>query len=451
MFKEKKFPTILGLLLLFGGVVAGVFLTNQRTGFVSKANSSCQPKNPQITNTTNNSASISFVTESSCFSSLLINNQTIENKAAVSVDQKSKIHYFDVNNLTPAANYIFSFIIDGKKYEEPSYEFKTADNPSGSIPSSNLAWGRVFTPEPELKAAHKVIVFLTIPGSTPLSALVTSSGNWNISLANSFNESKTGRFTATKNISEEIIVIDQNNQATQITGNTSNNNPVPDIILGQNQFSAAAIIYDTETDTGSLSSVTPALESKELDILNPKENEAISTQKPDFFGTSPGNSIIKIEIHSPTTYSGEVVSNSDGSWNWSPPSNLEPGEHTITATTIINGVEKIITRKFTVLATDSGLAYTASSSATTPTPTPTVTSIPTIAPTPTTMEISTPTATIIPTSTPDEIPTSSPTVMVSTPSTSSGIPKTGNLFSTILLLLVSSSFIAFSFFSFKKK
>jgi len=446
MFKEKKIPTILGLLFLFGGVIAGVFLTNQRTGFISKASSSCQPKNPQITNITNNSASISFVTESSCLSSLSINNQTIENGAIVSADQKSKIHYFDVGNLTAATNYIFSFIIDGKTYEEPSYEFDTASDPSGLIPSSNLAWGRVFTPE--LKAANKVIVFLNIPGSTPLSAIVTSSGNWNVSLANSFNESKTGRFTTTKNNTEEIIVIDQNSQATQITGNTSNNNPVPDIILGQNQFSAATVIYDTETDTGSLSSITPASVSKDLDILNPKESESIFTQKPDFFGTGPGKSTVKIEIHSSTAYTGEVVVNSDGSWNWSPPSDLEPGEHTITATTIINGVEKIVTRNFTVLATDSGLSYTASSSATisTPTSTPTIAvSTPTSTPT---IAVSAPTSTPTISST---LTISTPTITTSTPSTSSGIPKTGSLFPTIMLLLISSSFVAFSFFSFKKK
>jgi len=438
MFKEKRIPSILGLLLLLGGVVGGVFLTNQQTIFTSKASSSCQPKNPQITNITNNSASISFITESSCLSSLSINNQTIENEAVINTDKKSKIHYFNINNLSASNEYVFSFIVDGKTYGESSYKLETADNPNGSIPSSNLAWGRVFTPE--LKAANKVIVFLNIPGSYPLSALVTSSGNWNISLANSFNESKSGRFTSINNTAEEIIVTDQDNQATQITGNTSNNDPIPDIILGQNQFSSASIIYDTKTDTGSLSSVVPASDSKDLDILNPKNSESISTQKPDFFGTGPGNSTIKIEVHSSTVYSDEVTVNSDGSWNWSPPADLDPGEHTITATAIIDGVEQIITRNFTVLATDNGLTYTASSSAVTTTPTPT----------PTTSKITTTN-----TPTPTTINTPSPTIKVSTSSasssTSSGIPKTGSLLPTIVLILISTSFIFLSFISFKKK
>lgn len=436
MLKEKKIPTILGLVLLLGAVFVGVFLTNRQTGFVSKAGSSCQPKNPQITNLTNNSVSISFITESSCLSSLSLNDQIIENVAVVSVDQKSKIHYFDINNLTADTEYSFSLITDGKTYKESSYLFKTAVNPSGTVPSSNLAWGRVFTPE--LKAAQKIIVFVNIPNAFPLSALVTSSGNWSISLANSFNESKSSRFSPIANISEEIIVVDRNNQITQITGNTSNNDPTPDIILGKNQFSPVSIIYDTKTNTGSLSSITPVSDSKELDILNPKDNASLSTQKPDFFGTAPEKSTVKIEVHSDTVYSGEVNVNDDGSWNWSPPSNLEPGEHTITATTIVNGVEKIITRKFTVLAADNSLAYSASSSATTPTTTIT----------PTTIKV-TPTKTLTPTLIPTKIPTA--TVKINKPSTDSGVPTTGNLTPTILMLLISLSLIIFSFFSFKKK
>ncbi len=443
MLKEKKIPTILGLIILISGVFVGVFLTNQKTSFTSKASDNCKPKNFQITNITNSAASISFVTESMCLSSLSINNQIIENEATVNVGQKSKIHYFDINNLNAGSEYSFSLITNGTTYKESSYLFKTATNPSGQIPSSNLAWGRVFTPE--LKAAKKVIVFVNIPGASPLSALVTSLGNWNISLANSFNESKTGRFTPTKNISEEIIVIDQENQITQITGNTSNNDPTPDIILGQNQFSST-VTYDTKTDTGSLSSITPISDSKELDILNPKENESISTQKPDFFGTGPINSTIKIEIHSSTPYNGEVTVNNDGSWNWSPPSNLEPGEHTITATVIVNGVEKAITRNFTVLASDGNLAYSASPSASatnTQTPTTTPTTIPT--PTPTIKIIPTETITLSITSTPTS--TLSPTnIPITSVSTSSGIPKTGNTAPTILLLLIASSFIVFSFF-----
>ncbi|HPT65698.1 MAG TPA: Ig-like domain-containing protein [Candidatus Woesebacteria bacterium] len=433
MLKEKKIPTILGLLILTGAVFAGAVLTNKSTDFTSRASGDCKPINPQVTNITNNSASISFLTESSCLSSLSINNQTINNNAVLNSDQKSKIHYFDVANLDSSTKYEFSLINDGKTYKNSLYKFETALDPNGLIPSSNLAWGRVFTPE--LKAASKVMVFINIPNASPLSALVTTSGNWNISLANSFNESRTDRFTPSDNISEEIIVIDQEKQITQINANTSQNDPTPDIILGQNQFSSLPVTFNAETNTGSLSSITPVPNSKELDILNPQNDESISTKKPDFFGTGPSKSTIKIEIHSSTVYSGEVIVNDDGSWNWSPPSDLAPGEHTITVTLKDNGLEKIISKKFTVLATDSNLSYSASPSAITVTPT--ISSAPT------------PTSTLAPTVTPT--PTLVPTIRTSKPSTSSGVPVTGNLIPTVGLILLSSSFIGFSFLSFKKK
>ena len=117
MLKEKKIPTILGLLILISGVFVSVFLTNQKTGFISKASSSCKPKNSQITNITNSAVSISFVTESTCLSSLSINNQIVKNTAVVSVDQKSKIHYFDVSNLNASTEYNFSFIVDGSNIQ----------------------------------------------------------------------------------------------------------------------------------------------------------------------------------------------------------------------------------------------------------------------------------------------------------------------------------------------
>lgn len=440
MFKEKKFPTILGLLILIGGIFAGAILTNKNTNFVSKAGGDCNPQNPQVTNITNNSVSISFLTESPCLSTLLIDNQTINNQAVLNSDQKSKIHYFDVSNLKDTTKYNYSFVNEGKTYEQSSYKLETAQNPNASIPSSNLAWGRVFTPE--LKAASKVLVFINIPGSSPLSALVTTSGNWNISLANSFNESKTDRFIPPVDSFEEIIVIDQEKQRTQISANTSQNNPTPDIILGQNQFSSLPVTFDAETNTGSLSSVVPVPNSKELDILNPKDNEPLSTQKPDFFGTGPINSTIKIKVESPVAYNGEILTNSDGSWNWSPPADLTPGEHTITVTVNENGIEKVISRNFTVLAADNSLSYSASPSATTTTPTaPITTVIPETTIVPTLAITNTPTPTVTPI----------PTIRTSKPSTSSGIPTTGNLAPTIFLLLLSSSFIAFSFFSFKKR
>lgn len=439
MSKEFKIPSILGLVLLFGGIVGGYILTNHHgANTITKASGDCQPINPQITNITDKSAVISFTTESICPVIISLNDQIYQDKRVISGQEiKSKIHYFELNNLKEASDLTFIVISDGKKYENSNYKINTANKINQSVPSSRLAWGRVFTSD--LKPASEAIVYLNIPGAYPLSALVTSSGNWDISLATSLNQSKTNWFTAPSNIDEEIIVIAQDQPSTQITGNTSRNNSVPDIIIGQNSFSSTPVDTSQLPATGSLNSVTPVTSSKQLDILNPKDNENLSTKKPDFFGTGPVNSKVKIEVHSTTVYNGEVTTNNDGSWNWSAPSDLTPGEHTITATTIENGITKTISRKFVVLAADNSTSFSASSSATTPTPTPT----PKVTATPTTKI----TPTLIPTVVPTITVTSSRTTR---PSTSSGVPVTGNFIPTIILIVISSFFLFASVLFFKK-
>lgn len=432
MKKEKRIPTILGLVLLVGTIYLTTQLLNSPKGTSIKASQSCDPINPQITNKTNTSATISFTTSDNCSSSLNINNFTYQNSKP-----KGKVHYYEVDKLEADKNYQFVIISDGKKYESNDYIFKTAQKPGTVIPVSNLAWGKVFTPENS--PADNAIVYLNIPGASPLSALVTTSGHWNISLAVSFNEGLTDWFYLPNNIEEDIVVIAPNYPSTQIVSNTSRNNPVPDIILGQNNFSSPSAIEMPEVSTGSLiNNDINLVQDQPLKILNPKTNESINSLKPDIFGTANPNSQLKIKIESPVVYNDVIKVDSNGEWNWSPSQDLTPGEHTVTVTDENNNK---ISQRFIVLAAEaSSPAFSASSSAnlTTKTPSPTPTKIITTTPTknPTTI---TPTKKITPT----EIP-------ATYPSTASGIPKTGTILPTFTLIILSFISLVFGLVSLKK-
>lgn len=431
MKREKRIPTILGLVLLVGTIYLTTRLLNSPKGTSVNASQSCDPVNPQITNKTNISATISFTTTDDCSSNLSVNKYTYEN-----LKQKGKVHYFEIDKLESDKNYQFTIISDGKKYESADYIFKTAQKPNTSIPISNLAWGKVFTPENN--PADNAIVYLNIPGASPLSALVTASGHWNVSLAVSFNEGLTDWFYIPSNIEEDIVVIAPNYPSTQIVSNTSRNNPVPDIILGQNNFSLPSAIEMPVIPPSSLSNEIDLIQDQPLKILNPKTNESVNSLKPDIFGTGSPNSKLKIKIESPVVYNDEIKVGSDGEWNWSPPQNLTPGEHTVTVTDENNNK---ISQKFIVLAAESSNpAFSASSSAnlTTKTPSPTPTKIVTTTPTkvPTTI---TPTKKITPT----QIP-------ATYPSTASGIPKTGTIFPTFSLIILSLISLTFGLVSLKK-
>lgn len=428
MKREKSFPTILGLVVLVGSLIGGVFLTQTNRNPLTKASGDCQPVNLQITNITHQSAAISYITSADCLSNLSIDNRTISDMRfeVNSTDPvPTKIHYFQVFNLKQSTEYNFTLINGGQSISESSYKFTTASKPSGDIPQSNLAWGKIFTPE--LAPASNVILYFNIPGASPLSSYVTSQGNWNISLAYSFNDAKTNWFNLPSSaVDEDIIVIDEKGSATQITNSSDRNNPVPDIIIGQNFLSETPL---SPPDSGQIPDTTSTNSSTTLDILNPKDGESINTVKPYFFGSAPQNSEVIITVESPETFTGQATSDSSGSWNWSLPGNLTPGEHTITVKTQnpTTGLWETISKKFYVLAGEGdSLAFTATPSATTVPASPTPTSA---IPSPTVKLTSTPTP--VPTLVPTAVPTA---VRVSQPSTSSGIPVTGNTVPTLLII-----------------
>ena len=423
MNREKRIPTILGLVLLVGTIYLSMKLINGRQNTLIQANESCDPINPQITNKTDKSATISFITSDDCLSSLQIENYTYEN-----TKEKGKIHYFEADKLESNKNYEFEITVDGKKYSSNNYIFETAQKPNKDIPTSNLAWGKIFTPDNQ--PATQAIVYLNIPGASPLSAIVTSSGHWNISLAVSFNEGLNDWFSIPDNIEEGIVVIAPNYPSTQIVSNTSRNNPVPDIILGQNNFLVPETVTDVVLPQDSLiDSNIDLVENKSLDILNPKVNETVNNLKPDFFGTASPNSKLIIKVESPVVINDEVNVNPNGDWNWAPTKNLTPGEHTITVTDDKNN---LITRKFIVMAAESSQpSFSASESALKVTPTTT--------PIPTKIASPIPTKKITPTNIPATLP-----------STASGIPQSGTTLPTFFILILSLISFCFGFIYYKK-
>ena len=403
MIKEKRIPTIVGIVFLIVCVVASVYLTQFRTTWGPKASGNCLPINPQVTNITYSSADISFTTSSACLVSLSTNSQTFTD-----LKSSSRIHYFQVTGLKAATLYTYSLISDGQTITNSSYSFRTATKPSSSLPTSNLAWGKVV-------GSTDAIVYLNIPGAAPLSSFVTTNGNWSISLANSFNDAKNNWFTPpTVAVEEDIVVISDDGQTTQVTNTTNNNNPVPDIIIGQD----SALSAQPTVSSGQIASISPVVAQKNLSITNPKEGETLSVNLPDFFGTAPVNTRVVVEITGLTSLTGDTMSTTAGSWHWSPSSPLSSGEKTIIAKVQNQntGAWDTVSRKFTIqtsTSSSSPLSYEASGSATTATPIPTQTPV--------------------------------PTVRVAHPSTTSTPPVTGNSLPTVAIAVCALIFFLISF------
>lgn len=414
--KEKHFPTILGIIFLVVILFVGVYLSLRKTSFFSKASNTCEPINGQITNLTYGSFDFSFTTPTSCTATLVINNKIYQDSSSV-----SNTHYFKISNLSPATSYQFHLISGGITYSKPEYTFTTASKPSSSIPTSNLAWGKVI--DQDSKPISGAIVYLTIPGSQSLSAFSNKDGNWNISFATSFNTNKTDWFIPSDPIDEDIIVYSPDGKLTQITNSTDNNDPVPDIIIGQNYFSTSPVPTTSENLLGSGIGITAS--SVALSISSPNESETISTLRPDIFGKGPASATFQLNLDGSYT---NVTIGSDNTWHWSPQKDLSYGAHKITI--IYQG--KTITRSFTV-ATISSLAFTSSSSAIKTPPSPTLfpTSLPTSIPT------------IVPTT----VPT---TIRAAKISTTSALYQSGESFPTLFLTISALILFSFSFYYFRR-
>ncbi|HEX8923682.1 MAG TPA: hypothetical protein VF828_03035, partial [Patescibacteria group bacterium] len=296
MKKEIRIPKFLGIFVLLLGTVAAVYLINRSSENRGQAASDCQPVNPQVTNITHQSFDISFITKSSCTATVSVNGMVVDDMRKLTNPNfsGSQVHYFQVNNLHESTDYKFSIVSGGSVYSSDANRTKTASKPSATIPTSNLAWGRVLLPNKQ--PAANAIVYLNIPGAAPLSSLVTTSGNWNVSLAYSFNSDKTNWFTPPQKTDEDIVVLSDNNKTTEVTANTSQNNPVPDIIIGQNFLSQTSTAFGSQTGTFNNSSSGSQASQKSLSITYPADLEKIPVNRPEFMGNGPGGSLISLTV-----------------------------------------------------------------------------------------------------------------------------------------------------------
>lgn len=449
MKKSFRIPTILGLAFLTTGVILGIVLVERGSTILSRANPATTPKQIKITNVKHDSFTVSWITDGETTGFVKYGpDEGISQLASDDRDQISgKVgnfltHHVTVRGLNPSTTYFFKVSSAGQLFDNNGqlYQINTAPALTESPPPSDVAYGIIL--KPDGSPAEGTIVYLSLSNTTPLSTLSSSSGNWVIplNLARAIDLSGYASYDLQASIEEIAATNGHDGTATAVT-TTKNDSPVPTITLGK-RYDFRATSQET-TESADLLSVSPSPASqfspaspipnqKNLEIINPRPGEQLNTGKPEFFGTGPAGETLLIEIHSPTPSSGTIKIDSQGNWRWTPPSNLEPGEHSITVS-LPNGIKKTISFVVIAAGTSDIPALTATISGTlqpTSSPAPTMTPTPRPSPTP----WPTPTTTV----------TSPP--RVSLPSTSGGTPTSGDLTITFItfimgIILIISGFL----------
>jgi len=418
--------------------VAGIFLVGKPQNLLTKAGPTAVPKDLRITNRTDSSVTISWMTDIPVtgFLKYSDNPAKINMPAGDSRDQIAgsantyQTHYIEIKGLTADKTYYFMVGSGSATYENSGkpYQFRTTT--AGGTQSEDVISGKVLNTAGQGVAG--AILYIDLEGAETLSALSSAEGSWRLPI--SIARDKQGKVLKYDKTNAKLSIFVNGGSLGSATAiSSTGKKPVPDIVLGKSySFVDPQIPQGTTGEEGLSPLPTPAegfggISGKEL--LNPQfEGEKIATSSPEFRGEVKPGTKVTITINSIVPETAEIEADSEGKWSYTPKKELEPGEHTITIQ--YEGVSKAIQtikRSFVVLAADEigGLpAFTATPSGT---PTGTLTPYPTGALTPT------PTATI--SATPSISPSPSSTGS-SMPATGSGLPDSGVLTTTLWLLIV---------------
>lgn len=432
MKKNLKLPTILGIIILIFGIVAGVFLINSKQVFKIGASIETTPKNVRVSNITNNSATVTWTTDIASKGFVKWGKSELSlSKVAPEDEADSNIaHSANVVGVEPNSTISFKINSDSKDYDNGGIPWGIKTKPAKVSGNNNLiASGTVL--ESNGSTPARAIVYLTIDGEI-VSALTSNEGNFVIPLSNYFT-----------NISDttpiEISVHGGLKGTTQAVIYLKTIKFIPTMILGRsydfrtaeinnsNQQPESSLTIPESVEASSRFEITRNSEEIEtvstLSIDSIDEREIITTVDPEFFGSAPKGAVIEIKVES-ELQTATINADSKGKWSWSPPNNLEAGEHKLTASfRDANGILRTITRTFVVSAAE-GPAFESTPSATpqnSTTPIATATSISTSSALP-----KTPVATMQPT------------------------PETGSLTPTIGLFIMGIGILLSSIFVYKK-
>lgn len=462
---KKRIPTILGLAILVVGVVAGIYLVGNDTGgFLPRASEDAVPKQVRITNITDTGFTVSFITDE--VAPGYVQHGTSQNRMSTQArDDRDQLantannyltHHVSVRGLEPATQYYFRIGTGGRTtYDNNGQPFnvRTARRQTDTS-EAMTAYGTVSTEVGN--PADGAIVYLSIAGASPVSALVKSNGSWAMPL--------TGLRTADLSALQSIVesdavriqvqgtrrgeVIDHSATVAELAplvplvfGQEPGSNTSPQPTMAPEVQPTPPTQSSTDNQTGTFGSMFTNQEAETTTNttgsvnIRLDEGEMVNTARPEFNGVAPANAYLQIEVHSDEPHYGVVQSDASGQWQWAPPKDLSPGEHTVTVTyTDENGQQQKVQRTFLVLADTSNnlpaFTSTPSGSLATPTPTPQPTLIAQASPTPV------PTA--LPTATPIPTPFATPTVVATT----SAQPVSGSETPTLLLTAIAAVFFS---------
>lgn len=246
---KKQIPTIVGLSVLLVALVAGVFLFGQGTGvFAPRATPQTTPKNIKVTNVTDNSFTVTFLTDEATSGFVKYGTEagSLSSQSSDDRDQLSgsvgtfSLHHVTIRGLQPDTSYFFVLGTGSKaQFDNGGTPFtvRTAQR-AGAPSAAKTIYGNILntTGGP----AEGSIVFVSVDGVGEMSSLVKGSGSWAVPLSNARTTDGSGYAQITDDTTLTLMVQGPTAaQTSQVTVSVAEAQPVPAITLGQNTIQVA--------------------------------------------------------------------------------------------------------------------------------------------------------------------------------------------------------------------
>ncbi len=429
---NKRLPRGLGFAVLLFALATIFWLSRNAVLLGSKAAADNTPKDLQISNITNNTFTVSYLTDQSITGSIAYGNDPKFGKVAFDTRDTTTpmphiIHYATVKGLSPSTKYFFSIVSGDASFLKNGipYEITTAAvtaTASAQQPISGKATldgGNIPT---------EAVAYTESDNSQLLSSLLLPGGSYKLPLDTILKKDLTGGLIITPSTVLHINIVNSTLKS-RISTLASQTNPIPPVILSKDydfSISNEPLSSPSSSESAKISGFPTSGDTSQPvpQILTPQTSQEFKDQQPQFSGKAlPGNDV-EITIQSNQEITTTVQADNSGNWKYRPDTKLAPGQHTLTIKTLdASGIIKTLSQSFTVFAEGSQFVEPSISPSLLPSPTASPTAVPTIAPTSspsaiptpiviiTTPIVSTPSATTIPHITTPPIPKSGSSVL----------------------------------------
>lgn len=395
---SKRIPTIVGVVILVIGLIAGVFLVGQQQLLGTKAGPTSVPKNVKIVNRGSNSLTVTWISDvpvtgfvkySDNPAKLSLPAGDIRDQVAGNTTQYTT-HYVEVTGLTPDKTYYFEIGSGSVMYNDSGKPYQVRTAPTAPLPTEDVMSGKILNASSV--GVGGALVYIEMTGAETLGAITKNDGTFRVALSNV--RDKTGKYITYDKSKENITIFAQAGGAGTATAltNTATDNPVPDITLGKthnfvggdfipeiississgnNSASTSGFSNITESTTSNLAAAittTPPEATYSVKMTYPLSNdEKIATTSPMFLGTGPIGTLLNVAVDKAgaNLFSGIATISASGNWQLLSSKVLTLGKHNISLSWKEGTTNYAFKRSFEVVSSIGGLpSFTATSSAT---------------------------------------------------------------------------------------